>query len=85
MKKRKKTASYQCSDLNQMNQKKIEKKTRKNVATLFEENCMVFFNAIFPNVILENNMFRNYFRMTVTQLEDLLQIVETSFLPSFLH
>jgi len=46
------------------------------------ENCMVFtmryFPILFPNIFLEDSTFRNYFRMTATQLEDLLQIIGPS-------
>lgn len=34
-----------------------------------------FYHAIFPVIALEESRFRNYFRMTPTQFEDLLNIV----------
>jgi len=60
-------------------QKRKYRKKRYWVAPLLEDRKLHgFYHAIFPNIVLEDSIFRNYFRMTATQLEDLLQIIGPS-------
>lgn len=57
-------------------QKRHYTKNRYWVAPLFKDRKLHgFYHAIFPNIIFEDSTFRNYFRMTATQLENLLQII----------
>jgi len=65
-----------------MRWKELKKESiEKNIIGLHHylkiENCMVF-TMRFLNIVLEDSTFRNYFRMTATQLEDLLQIIGPS-------
>lgn len=65
-------------ELEKMEKRQYTKK-RYWVAPLFKNRKMHgFYHAIFPNIILEDSTFRNYFRMTAIQLEELLQIVGPS-------
>ncbi|XP_070515353.1 uncharacterized protein [Cardiocondyla obscurior] len=57
--------------------KKQYTKKRYWVAPIFKTRKLHgFYHAILPNIILEDSTFKNYFRMSTTQFEELLQIVE---------
>jgi len=59
-----------------LKKKKSYKKKKYWVAPLFENRCEhSFFFASVPKLILEDIRFHNYFRMTATQLEELLSMV----------
>lgn len=63
------------NELEKMKTRQYSKK-RYWVAPIFEDRKLHgFYHAIFPNIILEDSTFKNYFRMSATQFEDLLQIV----------
>jgi len=56
--------------------KKTYKKKKHWVAPIFENrNEHSFFFASVPKLILEDIRFHNYFRMTATQLEELLGVI----------
>jgi len=57
-------------------EKRCYTKKRFWIAPLFQKRCDYgFYNALLPTLRLEDLRFHNYFRMTVTQMEDLLAIV----------
>ncbi|KYM98502.1 Putative nuclease HARBI1 [Cyphomyrmex costatus] len=61
----------------------IQKKTKRNyskkrywVEPIFQERRLHgFYHAIFPIITLQDSRFRNYFRMSVTQFEELLCMI----------
>lgn len=59
-----------------LNKKKIYKKKKYWIAPIFENRHEHgFFFASVPKLILEDIRFHNYFRMTATQLEELLGMI----------
>lgn len=57
------------------NKKKFRKKRYWVERMLQERKTHGFYHAIFPVITLEQSRFRNYFRMSSTQFENLLSLV----------
>ncbi|XP_036143028.1 protein ALP1-like [Monomorium pharaonis] len=67
--------------INEVQKKKKRNYSKKRywVEPIFQERKLHgFYHAIFPVITLEDSRFRNYFRMSVTQYEELLCIIAPS-------